>query len=63
MPYNVMAKRERTKGQTMIYKTRHRNLMLEQHERGCELRCSGRVSSSCSSSGTSGVTIEQHELH
>jgi hypothetical protein len=27
-----MAKRKRTKGQTTIYKTVHRKLMMEQHE-------------------------------
>jgi len=29
---NTMAKRKRTKGQTTIYKTYHRNLKIEQHE-------------------------------
>jgi len=27
-----MAKRDRTQGQTMIYKTLHRKLKIEQHE-------------------------------
>jgi len=27
-----MAKRKRTKGQTTIYKTLHRNIRIEQHE-------------------------------
>jgi len=30
--YNTMAKRKRTKGQTTIYKTQHRKLMIKQHE-------------------------------
>jgi hypothetical protein len=29
---NTMTKRKRTKGQTMIYKTLHRKLKIEQHE-------------------------------
>ena len=29
---NTMAKRKRTTGQTMIYKTLHRKLKIEQHE-------------------------------
>ena len=29
---NTMAKRKRTKGQTMIYKTLHRKLRIERHE-------------------------------
>jgi hypothetical protein len=30
--YNTKAKRKRTKGQTMFYKTLHRKLKIEQHE-------------------------------
>jgi hypothetical protein len=29
---DTMAKRKRTKGQTTIYKTLHRNLKIKQHE-------------------------------
>ena len=50
-----MAKTKGTKGQTMIHKqtkTLHRRLKIEQHEPplkiGSECRCSGSVSSSCS---------------
>jgi hypothetical protein len=32
MTENIIAKRKRTKGQTMIYKTLHRKLKMEQHE-------------------------------
>ena len=32
MTDNTMVKRKRTKGQTMIYKTLHRKLTIEQHE-------------------------------
>jgi len=53
-----MAKR---KGQTMIYKTKHRKLKIELHEShrntGGELRCFGRISSSCSTHGTCRVTL------
>jgi len=51
-----MAKRKRTKGQTTIYKTLHRKLTIEHHEPGGEPRCSGRVSSSCSTGGTRRAT-------
>jgi len=30
--YNTMDKRTRTKGETVIYKTLHRKLYIEQHE-------------------------------
>jgi len=51
----------RTKDQTMIYKTQHGKLKIKQHEnlnknRG-ELRCFGRVSSFCFTSGTHRVTL------
>ena len=32
MTDNIMTKRKETKGQTMIYKTLHRKLKIEQHE-------------------------------
>ena len=47
----VKRKRKRTNGQTMIYRTLQRKQKIGQHEptkTGGELRCSGRVSSSCS---------------
>ena len=50
-------KRKRTKIQTMILRTPHRKLKIEQHKTGSELRCSGRVSSSCSNCGTPRVTL------
>ena len=50
----------KVKGQTMIYKTLHRKLKIDQHEphkkNWGELVCSGRVGSSCSTSGTRRVT-------
>jgi hypothetical protein len=46
-----------TKRPTVIYKTLHRKLRIEQHKSHCELRCSGRVSSSCSTSDTCHVTV------
>ena len=52
--------KKRTKGQTMIYKTLHRNLNSSNantHKNRGELRCSGRVGSSCSTSGTRGVPL------
>jgi hypothetical protein len=56
-----MAERKKTKGQTTIYKTLHRKINIEQHEphqkSGGELRCSGRVNSSCSTNGTRRVTL------
>jgi hypothetical protein len=32
MTENIMTKRIETKGQTMVYKTLHRKLKIEQHE-------------------------------
>jgi hypothetical protein len=55
-----MAKRKRTKGQTMIYNALHRKLGIELHE---TYRCSGSVSSSCSSSGTRCGTVVRHEYN
>ena len=55
-----MAKIKMTKGQTMIYKTLHRKLKLRKmktNKNGDELRCSGRINSSCSRCGTCLVTI------
>jgi hypothetical protein len=57
---NTVAKRKR-KGQIMIYKTLCRKLKLEKHEpplkiRG-EHRCSGRISSSYSTSGTHRICL------
>jgi len=52
-----MAKRKRTNEQTSIYKTLHRKLKIEQHETWGGLRCSGKVSSSCSTCGTCRVTL------
>ena len=55
-----MTKRSRTKGQTTTYKPPHGKLKNEQHNptktRG-ELRCSGMVSSFCSTSDTRRVTL------
>ena len=44
--YNGQKKKDKMK--TMMYKTLHRKLKIEQHE--CERRFSGRVNSSCSTS-------------
>ena len=51
-----MAKRKRTEGQTMIYKTLHIKLKISTKNRG-ELKCSGGESSSCSTSGTRRVSL------
>ena len=56
----TMTRWSRAKGQTAIYKTLHRKRKIVQHKptknRGW-LRCSGWVSSSCSTSGTRRVTL------
>ena len=52
--------KKRTKGQTMIYKTLHRNLNSSNantHKNRGELRCSGRVGSTCSTSDTRRVNL------
>ena len=53
------------KGQTMIYNTLHSKLKTDQHDpnskTGGEHRCSGRVDSSCSTSGTCRVTFNRRE--
>jgi hypothetical protein len=59
--YNTMAKRKSTKGQTMIYK--HTYAIKDRVTRtplktGGTLWCSGRVISSCSTSGTRHVNRE-----
>jgi hypothetical protein len=58
---NAMVKRKETKEQTTIYKRSHRILKIEQHEPHqkirSELRCSGRVISSCSTFDTRSVTF------
>jgi hypothetical protein len=38
-----MAQRKRTKEQTIIYKTLHRILNIEEHESGVELMCPERL--------------------
>ena len=50
------------KGQTMIHKTLHIKPKIDRVRRtplkaGCKLRCSGRLISSCSTSGTRRVTL------
>ena len=55
-----MAKRKSTKGQTTIYKPTHKTkdrVTQTLRKTGGELRCSGRVSSSCSTSGTRRVNL------
>jgi hypothetical protein len=57
---NTMAKRKSTKGQTTIYKTYtqiQRSSNTNPTKNGGELRCFGRVSSSCSTSGTRRVNL------
>jgi len=58
---------KKTKRHTMIYKTLHRKLrdwttQSPLQTRG-ELWCSGRLSSSCSTSDTCRVTVKRHEPH
>ena len=61
----AMAKRERTKRQTLIYKTPCRKLKIKQHEhtinRG-ELKFLGRVSKLCSICGVCGVTLVKNMM-
>jgi len=55
-----------TKGQTTIYKTLHRKRRSSNTnptKNGDELRCSGRVSSSCFTRDTRSVTVKRHEHH
>ena len=52
-----MNKRKGRKQQTMIYKTLHRKLKIE----GGDVRCFGKVSSSCSTCGTRRVTLATNE--
>ena len=54
-------KRKLTKGQTTIYKTLHRK--TKNRATGGELRCPGRVCSSCSAFDTRRVTAKRHEHH
>ena len=56
-----MAKMKRTKGQTTFYKTLHIKLKIDQqepHSNIGERRCSGRVGSSCSTSVTNRVNLQ-----
>ena len=55
-----MDKRKTTNGQTMIYKTLNRKQKIEKHELTKSqwlTQCSGRIGSSCSTSGTRRVTL------
>jgi hypothetical protein len=55
-----MAKRKSTKGQTAIYKNTHKTkygVTPTPLKTGDELRCSGRVGSFCSTSGTRRVNL------
>ena len=57
---NTMAKITSTKGQTTIYNHTHKTkdrVTRTQLKTGDELRCSGRISSSCSTSGTRRVNL------
>jgi len=59
MADNSMCNRKRTiRVQTVICKILHRKLKHEPHKNRDELRCSGRVGSSCSISGN---TIKKQE--
>jgi len=63
-----MAKRNRTKGQTTIYKTLHRKQTKDRATRNSlkkprELRCFGRVSRFYSNSDIRRVTVKRHEHH
>jgi hypothetical protein len=53
---NKTAKGKERKRPTMIFKTLRRKLKIEQHVK--ELKCSGRVNSSCSTGGTRRVTFD-----
>jgi hypothetical protein len=55
-----MAKRKSTKGQTTIYKTKDQVTQTPLNTGG-ELRCSGKVSSFCSTSGTRQVNLVGNE--
>ena len=55
-----MAKRKSTKGQTTIYKTNDQVTQTPLNTGG-ELRCSGRVSGFCSTSGTRRVNLVGNE--
>jgi len=50
-------KEKKTCTQTAISKTLNRKLKIKHHEPHYQLRCSGRVSGSCSTGGTRGVTL------
>jgi hypothetical protein len=52
-----------TKRQTLIYKTLHRKLKLEQLKPRGKLVCSGRESSSCSTCGTCRVTLVTNPMY
>jgi hypothetical protein len=53
---------KRIKGQTTIYKTLHTKLKTNNNKTVVELRCSGRVSRSCSTSGTCRVILLTEQL-
>ena len=61
MTINIMNNIKSTREQTMIYKTLHGKLKIEQHEHHIKLEvnsgCSGKVTSSCSTSDTHCVTL------
>ena len=59
-----MSKRKRTKEQTTIYKTYNKTkdrVTQTPLKTGGELRCSGRISSSCPTSGTRRVNIVSYK--
>ena len=63
--HNDNRTRTKDKGQTTIYKTLHSKLNVEQQEytnNWGELRCSGSVSCSCSTSGTCRVTLATNPM-
>jgi hypothetical protein len=60
-----MAKRKRTKGQKTIYKHTYKTndrVTRTPLKTGGEIRCSGRVSSSCSTSGTCPVNLATNSV-
>ena len=59
---NTMAKIKGTKGQTMIYKTKDQVTRIPV-KTWSELRCSGRVNSSCSTSDTSDDDFDLPSLY
>jgi hypothetical protein len=63
--HNDYGQQKKDKRTTTIYKTLHRKLKITRTslKTGWELRCSGRVSSLCSTNDIRRVTVKRHEHH